>query len=429
MLTAAAQGYLRRIVDDEVDELIGSLPALVFEGAKAVGKTETATRRAQTRWELDNSAQRAVAKADPARILQGQPPVLIDEWQHVPPIWDLVRRAVDAGAPAASYLLTGSALPKARGTHTGAGRIVTIRMRPMSLAERGITTPTVSVKELLTGKRPRIAGQCACSLQTYVDEIVQSGFPGFRTLKDRALRTQLDSYLRRIVDREFPELGHRVRKPDALKRWMAAYAAATATTTSFEKIRDAASSGHAQPPTKVTTIPYRDILERLWILDPVPAWQPTRAHLSRQTLPPKHYLVDPALAVRLLGMDANALIEGQEPGPAIPRDGTFVAALFDSLVTQSVWVYAQAAEASVKHLRTARGAHEVDLIIERGDGRVVAIEIKLAQTPDDEDVKHLRWLQKEVGDELLDAVVINTGRDAYRRPDGIAVVPAALLGP
>ncbi len=128
-------------------------------------------------------------------------------------------------------------------------------------------------------------------------------------------------------------------------------------------------------------------------------------------------------------MDANALIGGQEPGPAVPRDGTFLGALFDSLVTQSVWVYAQAAEASVKHLRTAQGEREVDLIIERGDGRVVAIEIKFAQTPDDEDMKHLLWLQREIGDELLDAVVINTGRDAYRRPDGIAVVPAALLGP
>jgi predicted AAA+ superfamily ATPase len=427
--TASTHGYHARVVDDEFDALIGELPAIVFEGAKAVGKTETAKRRARTRWELDNPAQREVAAADPERLLQGRQPILIDEWQHVPAVWDLVRRSVDAGAPAGAYLLTGSAMPKSRGTHSGAGRIVTVRMRPLSLAERDVATPTVSLAELLGGTRPKLRGRCECDVQKYVDEIVASGFPGLRRLDGRALRTQLDGYITRIVDRDFPELGHRVRKPASLHRWMAAYAAASATAASFEKIRDAAASDQHEKPTKVTTQPYRDILERLWILDPLPAWQPTRAHLSELSHPPKHHLVDPALAARLLGVDATALIEGREAGPPIPRDGTLLGALFDSLVTQSVRVYAQAAEATVKHLRTARGDHEIDIIVERADGRIVAIEIKFAQTPDDDDVRHLHWLQKEIGDELLDAVVINTGREAYRRQDGIAVVPAALLGP
>lgn len=421
--------YRQRVVDDEVDALIAELPAIVFEGAKAVGKTETAKRRARTKWELDDPAQRAVGKADPERLLHGEQPVLIDEWQHVPAVWDLVRRAVDARAPAGAFLLTGSALPKSRGTHSGAGRIVTVRMRPLSLAERGVAVPSVSLAELLGGRRPKVQGRCRCDLQKYVGEIVASGFPGLRRLDGRALRMQLDSYIERIVDRDFPELGRRVRKPAALKRWMAAYAAATATTASFEKIRDAATSDQNEKPTKVTTLPYRDILERLWVLDPVPAWQPTRAHLSELSHPSKHHLVDPALAARLLGVDATALLQGREAGPPIPRDGTLLGALFDSLVTQSLRVYAQQAEATVKHLRTARGAHEIDVIVERADGRVVAFEIKLVQTPDDDDVRHLLWLQKEIGDDLLDTVVINSGRDAYRRPDGVAVVPAALLGP
>ena len=416
------------MIDEEIDTLIADLPAIVFEGAKAVGKTATARRRARTIWELDNAAQRAVGVADPARLLKGEQPVLIDEWQHVPETWDLLRRSVDAGAPAGAYLLTGSALPKTRGTHSGAGRIVTVRMRPLSLAEREAATPTVSLAVLLRGDRAKVQGECTCDVQSYVDEIVASGFPGLRSLDGRALRTQLDSYLERIVDQDFPELGHRIRKPAALNRWMAAYAAATATTTSYEKIRDAATSDQRDKPTKVTTQPYRDILERLWILDPVPAWQPTRAHLSELSHPAKHHLVDPALAARLLGMDATALIEGRPAGPPIPRKGTLLGALFDSLITQSVRVYAQNAEAKVKHLRTQRGDHEVDIIVERADGRVVAIEIKFAQTPTDDDVRHLLWLQKTIGAELLDAVVISTGRDAYRRPDGIAVVPAALLG-
>ena len=120
---------------------------------------------------------------------------------------------------------------------------------------------------------------------------------------------------------------------------------------------------------------------------------------------------------------------GEEPTPAIPRDGTFLGALFESLVTLDVRVYAQAAEARVGHLRSFAGEHEVDLIVERDDARVVAIEVKLAATVDDGAVRHLRWLQDRLGTDLLDAIVITTGSHAYRRPDGIGVVPAALLGP
>src|SRR5271169_2666836 len=113
----------------------------------------------------------------------------------------------------------------------------------------------------------------------------------------------------------------------------------------------------------------------------------------------------------------------------IPRDGTLLGALFESIVTLSTRVYAQAAEASVKHLRTASGAREIDLIVERADGRIIAIEVKLARNPSEKDIRHLKWLQGQIGDTLLDAIVITTGADAYRRKDGIAIVPAALLGP
>jgi uncharacterized protein len=145
---------------------------------------------------------------------------------------------------------------------------------------------------------------------------------------------------------------------------------------------------------------------------------------------PKRQLVDPALAARLLGVGAGALLE-QEPAPAapaIPRDGTLLGALFESLVTIDVRVYAQAAEARVGHLRTAGGEHEVDLIVERADRRVLAIEVKLAATVSDHDLRHLKWLSERLGDDLVDAIVITTGSAAYRRADGIGVVPAALLG-
>jgi predicted AAA+ superfamily ATPase len=211
-------------------------------------------------------------------------------------------------------------------------------------------------------------------------------------------------------------------------RWMRAYAAATATTASYEKIRDAASSGVADKPAKTTTMPYRDVLERLWILDSLPAWLPTREHLSRLAAPAKHHLADPALTARLLEVNAGTLLAGRSTHPVLPRQGTLLGALFESLVTLCVRVYAQAAQAHTAHLRTWRGEHEVDLIVER-DGRVLALEVKLGQAPDDRDVRHLLWLAEQLGDDLADAVVVTSGPVAYRRPDGIAVVPAVLLGP
>lgn len=165
-------------------------------------------------------------------------------------------------------------------------------------------------------------------------------------------------------------------------------------TLAFEKIRDAATGRReGGGPTRKTTIAYRD-----------------------------------ALAVRLLGVDAGALLAGREVGPPMPRDGLLLGALFESLVALNVRVYAQQSEATVKHLRTHRGDHEVDLIVQRADERVVAIEVKLAQTVGDADVRHLNWLANEVGDDLLDRVVVTTEGHAYRRQDGVAVVPAALLG-
>ena len=144
---------------------------------------------------------------------------------------------------------------------------------------------------------------------------------------------------------------------------------------------------------------------------------------------PTNCQVDPAIAARLLGLGVDALLEGRTVGQPIARDGPILGALFESLVTLSVRTLAQAAEARVYHLRTKAGEHEIDLILERMDGRIVAIEIKLGATANGEDVRHLAWLDRVIGPDLLDRLVITTGKDAYRRRDGIGVVPAALLGP
>jgi len=408
--------------------LTDGLPAVVIEGPRAVGKTETALRRARTVHRLDDSRQLAIVRGDPERLLAGSPPILIDEWQRYPDSWDMVRRRVDADPGTARFLLTGSAAPATRPTHSGAGRMVTLRMHPMSLAERGITEPTVSLAELLSGSRPLFAGRSAMKLSDYALEIERSGFPAIREL-DRGLRErQIGSYLDRVVEHDIDELGTGVRDRTSLRRWLEAFAAATATTAAYTSIRDAATPGTGDPPSMATVAAYRRVMEQMWIVEELPAWLPTRSRLRRLAASPKHHLADPALAMSSLGINAEALLDGIATPQATQRDGTLLGHLFESLVAQSVRVYAQASRARVSHLRTRGGEQEVDLIVERRDGNVVALEVKLTAAVEDSDVRHLRWLTDRIGDNLLDAAVISTGNEAYRRQDGIGVIPAALLG-
>lgn len=421
--------YRPRVVDRLLDDLFPDLAAIALEGAKGVGKTATALQRAATVISLDVPAQREIVAADLDYVARVDPPAFIDEWQLYPAVWDRVRRAVDADPRGGQFLLAGSAgvAPEAR-IHSGAGRIVSLAMRPLSFAERAIVEPTVSLSELVAGSRPTIGGRSDVGLSGYVDEILASGFPGIRDLPERARNIQLDSYITRIVERDLPENGFNVRRPAAVRAWLAAYAAATATDAAYTKILDAATAGVVDKPSRVTADNYREHLRRIFVLDPVEAWVPMFNPLKRLTQSPKHHLVDPALAARLVGVGKTGLLQGAGDRVAAST-GTWLGALFESLVAQSIRVYAAAASARVGHLRTKQTDREIDLIVEGEDRRVVAIEIKLSQTVEDKDVRHLNWLHEQIGDRVADRLIITTGEHAFRRPDGVAVVPLALLGP
>ncbi len=421
--------YRRRVLDEVLDELTPALAAIAIEGAKGVGKTATASQRAATVLSLDDPRQREALGADLDLVTRVPAPVLIDEWQLEPAVWDRVRRAVDDDPAGGRFLLAGSAgvAPGVR-IHSGAGRIATIAMRPLSFSERGRHEATVSLRDLLAGGRPDVDGTSTIDLPGYTDEILRSGFPGIRDLPERARQVQLDSYLARVVDRDLPDGGITVRRPGALRAWLAAYAAATATDATLTTILDAATPGEGDRPARQTVAIYREHLLRTFVLDPVEAWIPTFAPLKRLTQSPKHHLVDPALAARLVGVGRTDLLRGTGERVAA-QAGSWLGALFESMVTQSVRVYAQSADARVGHLRTKGSEHEIDLIVEGPDRAIVAIEVKLADRVGAQDVRHLNWLREQVGDRLVERVVITTGRFAYRRPDGVAVVPLALLGP
>ena len=384
--------YLPRTVDLELDELLPLAPAIAIDGPKGVGKTDTARRRATTTWLLDDEDQRRIAAADFGLTAVPAGTLLLDEWQKLPQVWDSVRRRVDSGAPPGSYLLTGSATPTdAAGTHSGAGRILSLRMRPMALPERGRVTPTVSLARLLEGGRDPVGGDSGYGLTDYADAIVASGFPGIMNAPSRLRRGLLDAYLQRIIDRDLPDHGFAVRRPETLRRWLAAYAAASSTTTSYSRMLDATTGGDGAQPAHTTTIVYRDLLTH------------------------------PALAARLLGLSSSSLLNASGAHMMGP--------LFESLATLTVRVAAQAAEARVYHMRTQGGRHEVDLVVEGADGQIVGIEVKLAAAVGDSDAKHLIWLRDQIPDRVADLVIVTTGKAAYRRPDGVAVVPLALLGP
>jgi predicted AAA+ superfamily ATPase len=412
--------YLPRAVDAELDVLLPHASAIAIDGAKGVGKTATARRRATAIWLLDDPAERALVEADPGLRDAPAGTLLLDEWQRLPWVWDSVRRQVDAGTPPGRFLLTGSATP-APGvtTHSGAGRILSLRMRPLAWFERHPATSTVSLGDLLRGE-PGVSGRSERTLGDYLRAIESSGFPGIHALPDPIRRVHLDSYLARIVDRDLVEQGYAVRRPDTLRRWLAAYAAASSTTTAYSRLLDATTAGDGVQPAKTTTIAYRDLLSQIWVLDPVPGWSPSRSPMSRLQQAPKHQLVDPALALRLLGLSASTLVR--------PTGAHLAGPLFESLATLSIRVAAQQWGARVGHLRTGNGDREVDLVVEGVDGQVVGVEVKMSAAVGDADVRHLLWLRDQLPEEVVDLVIVTTGHTAYRRPDGVAVVPLALLG-
>lgn len=424
-----AGSYSRRVVDSELDGLLPELPAISLDGPKGVGKTATAANHAGTVYRLDSPDTLQLVTADTTLLTTGTVPILVDEYQRWEPAWDLVRRAVDDDPSPGRFLLTGSAAPKDVSVHSGAGRIVGLRMRPMTLPERGLVTPTVSLSALIAGKAGRIEGDSQFGLADYAHAIVRGGFPGTQSMTDRACRLALASYAQLVVDRDIPEAGFGVRNPTQMRAWLRALAAATSTTATWESLRDAATPGMGDKPARSTTAPWADALHRTWIADPVEAWLPGLNHLGRLGSTAKHHLADPALACALLQLDEDALLAGRQTEPLVPRDGVFLGALFESLVALTVRVFAQPAEASVGHLRRRNGDREVDFVLSAPGRRRVAIEAKLSALVDDHDVRHLHWLKDQLGDDLTDLVVVTTGTHAFRRHDGVAVVPLALLGP
>jgi len=426
--------HYERLIEPYLKSLAQAFPAIAVEGLKGVGKTVSAKKLAATVFELDKPKDFDQITNIPDILITETPPVLIDEWQRVPSVWDYIRRAVDDGAQPGAFLLTGSISSTDTNIHSGAGRIIRKRMFPLSLAERDIEKPTVSISEMFSAPKPftaDISGKTSVGSKEYLYEISASGLPAFRNYSPENRKIAFDSYLDNLSSHDFRQQGIRIRQPETLMRWLRAYAAAVSTDAGYTEILDASTAGESNKPAAKTTIAYREALENLWLLEELPPWTEGENFFAGLKQSPKHYLADPAITAYLLGLDEKILTGGngwpQNAERFDKKYGSIIGRLFESLIHLCLNVYAGVNNAKLFFVKTYAGDREVDFVLCK-DSKIVACEVKFAPTVNASDGKHLRWFIEKIGGDCADAMIITTGAVAYRRADGIAVVPAALLG-
>ena len=424
-----------RLIEPYINKLMSDFPAIAIDGLKGIGKTVSAKRLAKTVFELDRVRDFDQVNNIPDILLTEAAPVLIDEWQRIPSVWDYIRRAVDDGAVPGKFLLTGSITCTDTNIHSGAARIIRRRMYPLSLAERGLELPIVSIGEMLSSQKPfkiPVSGTTGISSSNYINEIVISGLPGFRDLPDDSRKLAMESYFSNLLTHDFLQQGIRLRQPGILLRWLRSFAAATSTDAGYMEILDASTAGEGNKPSVKTVIAYREALENLWLLDELQPWVDGEEFISGLKRTPKHYLADPAFSAYLLGLDAQ-ILAGANGWPTRAerfneKYGSIIGRLFESLIHLTLNTYASINNAKLYFLKTHKGDHEIDFIIQK-DLKIIAVEVKFSPTVSSADGKHLKWFIDKIGGDCIDAIIITTGAAAFRRDDGIAVVPAALLGP
>ena len=414
--------YLPRIVDAEVDAGLRALPAVVLEGPRACGKTSTGREhsRSEVMFASDPSA-RVAAQVDPVRLLAGPEPRLLDEWQLAPEIWNQVRAAGDEGRRPGRFILTGSAAPADDITrHTGAGRVMRIQMRPMSLFESGLSSGEVTMEGLFRADTT-FAGRLDVDLTDLVEATCRGGWPACADMDVAAAQNYAASYLREVCRADIPQLDGPSRDPLGVGRLLRSLARNLSTEASQRTL--ARDTGGESPLDPRTVGAYLDALSRVFVLEEVPAWSAelrSRAHLRRST---KRHLADPSLAVAALGAGPQRLW----------NDLAAFGRLFESLAVRDLRIYAQASRGHLAHYRDSNGL-EVDAIIERGDGAWTALEIKLGgDAAIDSAARSLLKLrdtveQRHIGPPANLAVITATGY-GYRRHDGVLVVPLTALGP
>ena len=414
--------YVPRIADAELASRLAASGAVLIEGPRACGKTETARRQAASEvlLDVDDNARRAM-DIDPGLVLAGEVPRLIDEWQVEPRVWNHVRRAVDARRASGQFILTGSSVPADDSVrHTGAGRMSRLRLRTMTSREVGVSTGEASLGALLRGSFEGCA-RSELRLEDLAAHICRGGWPGDRGRSVWACLTARVDYLEEIRRVDISRVDGVSRDPENVGRLLRALARNVATTVSARTL--AADAGGAEGPLDADTVrSYLRALGRLMVIEEQPAWSPRLRSRSLLRKSPKRHFVDPSLAVAALGASPDRLL----------RELDFLGFLFESMVYRDISVYARARDAQVYHYRDNTDL-EVDQLVQARSGPWCAFEVKLGGGQVDAAADALLRFRDRldltaVGAPGTLAVVVGSGY-GYRREDGVCVIPVGALGP
>ena len=416
--------YLDRVVDSEVAAALSSAPAVLIEGPRGCGKTWTGRRFARSEVVLDGSeAMRLAAEVDPASILEGPEPRLLDEWQLVRSIWNPMRHACDRRGGFGHFVLTGSQNPPDDITeHSGAGRVARVRMRPMSLWESGDSTGEVSLASLMAGARCR-AAETGLTIADVADLICRGGWPRMIGMAPAVAQARLRDYLDDIARVDISRVAGVRRDPGLAGRLLASLARNEATAASHATLRADLTEQDAGPPARSTLRAYLDELARLFVIEPLPAWSVHLRSPTRLRRTPKRYFADPALAVAALSASAASLRSDLEA----------MGMLFESMAMRDLRVYAQSIDGRSYYYGDDTNL-EADAVLEGLDGQWAAVEIKLGgASAITGAMQSLRAVRARVDTarrgEPARLIVITAFGPGYQTDDGIAVVPLTALKP
>ena len=420
--------YFHRIADDILEEKLRTSGAVQIKGTMWCGKTTTAKQHAASVVLMDDPDEgernRVIATSFPREFLAKEPPLLIDEWQTVPSVWDSVRHEVDRRDSFGQFILTGSVSPSddEKIRHSGTGRIATMRMRPMSLFESGFSNGLISISSLFQ-KAGFIDGESNRTLEDIAIALCRGGWPRGVGLPDDIALELPYNFLEETINSKRINDSKGRKSPQEIGRLVRSYARNISTQASRSRIaRDMGNDG-GKPFDDETLVSYLTMLENLFIIEEVPAWNPNvRSAVAVQSAYTRHFS-DPSIAVAALGLAPDSLLS----------DLNTFGLLFESLCVRDLRTYAERMKGNLFHYRDNSGL-EADAVIVLRDGRWAAIEVKLAgEDRIEEGAEHLIRIRNRIDTEKMKEpsflMIVTAKRHAYLRKDGVYEVPLSMLAP